>query len=279
MPKAENKLTLRRKAIYVLSGILLVCLAVEIFLRIVDPWGIYQMAYNLNTQTNSYVASDRGYVMYPGRYELRGWTATIDEYGNRVLPDAHAGDCEIAMIGDSITFGVGVNDAETFANIISGQVDAHITNTAHGGHNSGNILKTLNATDADGFVYITMHNDDQPDQPVTDTLPRDTPYTTLAIAGYIFYVFRANSAPKIVDSQFEANMAQIAAHDNLVMVTFDWQNDWADTLRKFNPDVVTIPEYVGRVSWIDGHPNAAAHQQIAANLLPHVKALESEVCQ
>lgn len=279
MPSEKSGLPLRRKVIYVLVGILLVLFLAEMLLRVFDPLGIYQMSVNLAAQLNSYVASPRGYVMYPGKYELRGWTATIDEHGNRVLPDAHAGACELAFIGDSITFGVGVNDAETFANIIAGEVAAHVTNTAHGGHNSGNILRTLNATDADGFVYVTVYNDDQPDQVVTDTQPRHTPYTVLATATYILSGLRGNAAAKVIDPQFAANMAQIAARDDVLMVTFDWRNAWADTLRAFEPELVTIPVYQGRVSYIDGHPNARGHAEIAAALVGHVRQFETRMCR
>lgn len=77
-------------------------------LRIFDPLGVLRYYNDLSRLFADYVVSERGYSMYPGLHQYSNWTALIERNGNRHVPDGKNAACEIAFVGDSVTFGFGV---------------------------------------------------------------------------------------------------------------------------------------------------------------------------
>ena len=82
---------------------------------------LMDLAYRPHAAKVIYHHDDRyGYVLVPGTQDFDktadyNVTYTIDADGNRVMPPGPAGDpAPVIFLGDSVTFGVGVGDTETF---------------------------------------------------------------------------------------------------------------------------------------------------------------------
>src|SRR5688572_9029835 len=91
--------------------VLFTLVLIEILLRSVDPWGLYYFQ-DLEVMGNTIFQADpvRGYLMPDGDYTFTRWRAHIRD-GGRVLPATNIqADCTIAILGDSVAFGYGVND-------------------------------------------------------------------------------------------------------------------------------------------------------------------------
>lgn len=264
-----------------LSRILLTCLlctaALEGCLRYIDHNGTYRYRADQYAHILDWIASPRGYVLPAGTYHYSNWTATTDSAGNRSVPASRPHACRIAILGDSVAFGFGVDDADTFATVLAGEVDAQIINAALTGYTSENVLKTLYDVPADGYVYLAILNDDDVTHTVTRTKPLTGAYPQTAIETYIQAATWNSYIPDNVP-RFRQDITTLAARDDVLIVTFAWANGWHKGLVRLAPDTVVLPMYSGTVSAYDQHPNAAGHRQIAAGLLPHVVALMDKVC-
>ena len=81
-----------------------------------------------------------GFVHVPGAtgsQQGRGFTAayTIDADGNRTMPAPPAARGTVVFLGDSFTFGAGVNDSQTFAYVLAKEhwTDVRVINAGVGG--------------------------------------------------------------------------------------------------------------------------------------------------
>lgn len=277
------KQQIRRGCIGVLLSVLFGLALIEGGLRVLDPFGAIRYYTDLNHQFAGFVQDDnRGYAMYPGLYEFSNWTALIERDGNRRTPDTHADDCTIAFVGDSLTWGFGVNDADTFPNLLAQQIPAQVINTGLSGYNSENVLMTIGSTPADGYIYTIIDNDDDA------TVAHDNPYPIppvslladhMAAAIYLDYAFKSGGGTAKDSVRFGHDMTMLAARDDVLLTVFEDARGWHRQVVGLAPDVLLIPPYTHMNSKADPHPNAEGHQQIAAALLDNIKAFVTDVCK
>jgi len=240
-------------------SLILVALLTEVLLAIFDPLGLVMYANNERFMMALVHDADRGYVLPSGQHHFYGWSATIDANHNRIVPDAQDGLCVVAL-GDSVTFGSAVNDAETWPNQFAVLSGAQVHNTAYPGYNTANVLGALRAfPHADLYIYLMIYNDDAAAISIDDVVPRGAVPWLWRYATYILPQGRAHAQqlPSEPD-RFHRDIAKIM-HDPRVMVV----GFAGDALAQSVAGVTLIPQYTSYVSAVDGHPNGEGHRHIA----------------
>src|SRR5262245_3155504 len=138
---------------------------IELGLRLIDPWGMrYFDDVVLMSKTMFITDQVRGYGLKDGTFVYSHWQAHIED-GQRVVPTGSIqGTCDLAFLGDSITFGHGVNDDQTWVNLIAaGLPDVHIYNYGVPRYSIPNILGTRRAfPDHKAYIYTIFNNDSEP---------------------------------------------------------------------------------------------------------------------
>lgn len=258
-----------------LIWVLVMLLGGEWFLRTADPLGGYRYYGDLSRLFAGYVVSERGYSMYPGIYQFSNWTALIERDGNRHTPASKDSACKIAFVGDSVTFGFGVSDPDTFVNLIAAQVNAQIVNTAIPAYNSVNIRQTIDTYPATGYVYVVISNDDEPTKLRQNINPIEYHFNQDIFGVYVDALMHLNGDFPRDSERFNTDIAALMARDDMLMVGFKDAGGWYKRL----PDSIpTMPFWTHGNSFIDGHPNPEGHREIAASLLPYVQEFERRVC-
>lgn len=250
-------------------------------MRFVDPTGAYAFGWNA-----AYVLKQgefhnpRGYLMRPGVYEFKGWTATITADGIRDTPDNHNADCVIVALGDSFTFGFGVEDGETWVNLLAGAFPAvRFVNTALPGYSATNIRGVVEETTADGFIYLVSANDMT--QPIVwsrtwQEHPMPSATRSYLIEGPLAPLHRFIYVATWPD--FDQDIEVILSAGPILVFTpqgteiATWFDDNA-------PDVgISIDVSSHPVSLADNHPNAQGQAIIAAQMEPYIREWLPEVC-
>jgi len=272
MDKDKARLIRHGLSIAILS-LLLSLAGAEAFLRWVDPTGAY--AYRLSIRAMfSYIKPDpRGYTFPPGIHDFVGFTVTIDEDGNRIMPDA-VSNCRIAWIGDSVTFGWGVDDRETFAYQIAEAIpDAQFVNAARPAYSARNLRLTAESEEADGFIYIPVFNDNV----VAPSWSPEFAPVPLGMDTYLLYGRRGPVRGEAMD--WRADLGAMLSEGDWLTLAINEPSLVLDWLTDSQSDVVIIPNYTERISQADGHPSAAGHQGLAVSMLSHVEQFVGEVCE
>lgn len=135
------KKVLKRLAI-VLVGLFLAVLSVEGLTRVFDPFGVSHFI-NMKRYRHDLcevrLDSDRLFVHRPNEHmELDGWEIRTDSNGlrgpEREIPKP-AGTRRLMFVGDSVTFGWGVELEDTFVHMIEEELN----------ENSDGVIETINA--------------------------------------------------------------------------------------------------------------------------------------
>lgn len=271
---------MRRGIIAVLISVIGLLLATEAFLRLVDPWGINRY---YNDFTTLYFASTVRagglYNVRPGSYTLAGWTATVLPDYTRWLPDSGRGPCRLVFIGDSVTWGYGVSDDQTFADRIAGALP-HVTvsNAAFSGYNSAQVRALVDAYPADVYSYLIIANDPvtlNPDQ--TSLHVSESAMGSAALRRYWLYLSGAFAVQYPSDwPRFWRDLDALYATGRVILFAFD-DGDFGNNVAARYP-VHLIPPYRESISRFDGHPNARSHALIAAAMLSPVQAAIQQHC-
>lgn len=271
---------LRRAILLTLINGLLILLATEGFLRLADPWGInryyddFTVLYFAST-----VRAGNLYNVQPGRYNLAGWTATVLPDYTRRLPASGQGACRLVFIGDSVTWGYGVSDDQTFANRIAAALP-HVTarNAAFSGYNSAQVRALLDEYAADLYVYLIIAND-----PATLTDDQaglhvaESAMGSAALRRYWLYLAGAFAGQHPSDwPRFWRDLAALHQTGRVIFFAFD-DGTFGSTVAARYP-VHLIPPYREPNSRFDGHPSASSHAQIAAAMLPAIRAAVQQRC-
>ncbi len=232
-----------------------------------DPLGITDLY--LDQARIVTIANAEGYTLAPGQHELRRWSFTIDESGNRVMPVSN-GDCRIVFIGDSVTFGAGVNDEEPFPYLFAlDHPDIAFVNASKIAYNIANVTASMENHPADGYIYFISDNDDGLPwaRPESDWgKPRELPAERCALC-YHFNAFFQPRPPVVVDRDaFWDALAGLAVRDDVLMAAMG--SLLGDSISARYSSIPLIPRwsYDQQISWFDGHPNAAGHVYLLSAL-------------
>ncbi|MBN1284979.1 MAG: hypothetical protein JXB47_06255 [Anaerolineae bacterium] len=201
------------------------------------------------------------------------------------MPDTNRqAGCTIVMLGDSMTWGQSVNDEDTWVNLAAHALpDVHIVNAGVGAYNSANIRRSMPLfDDADAIVYLITYND--ADAAIDFLHMGDRAYPSLWILRYAGYAsYRAGLPPEGAPlatedkERFFEDLDALAADPRVTFVGFAGFA-LLDEVKARYPETILIEPYTNSVSYIDSHPNAAGHRQIAQNLLPHLEHIREARC-
>ncbi len=270
-PRPSLGQRIARVVIAVLFGVLLSLLLLEGLLSF-DPVGLRYIR-DYKTLTDHLIPAPAGYTYAPGVYTLSRSVVTMRPDGTRLVPDSapDATPAPLAFIGDSVTFGLGVSDDQTFVNLIARALPAmRVINAGLPAFNVVNIRRSLTTLPADArVVYLITDNDAdplfEPDFSPGGRLP-DLPWTALYWL-FLPTVLQANRDPAFTNAGADREMylrevAQIAADPRVVLIA-----GYDDTLTLITPGAVRIPRYTTRLSFADEHPDANGHRELAAAIL------------
>ena len=256
----------RRRALLILNvNILFTFVLIEIALRLFDPWGAWRYFNNLALFWEQVADAGERYVLPPGTYHFDGWTATQLTGNRRALPESSSGSCRVAFIGDSMTWGAGVSDSATWVNRVSGRLPGvHTDNYALSGYDMREILASYHAIEqADAVIYLIINND--------DSMPEaghPSPQRSLASWYYLRSRLQLPYSVNKDAAYFEAGLATLLSDPRMTLVAFDQDYGRALAMR-YPVALIAWPDH--RLSATDNHPDAAGHQQIAAEMLPIVQ--------
>jgi hypothetical protein len=271
-------------------------LLIEMLLRIVDPWGLIYFE-DLATMGNELFIPDeqRGYVIQDGTYAFRYWSMAV-QAGGRVVPDTNStAACEIVILGDSVGFGYGVNDDQTWANQVAAQLpDVHLRNLAVPRYNSTNVLQTLQTyPDADAYLYLIINNDfDTAINPADQYFSGSGEGQPWLVRYMNFAIFRSGGTDRVESesintevmpetpqvTRFLSEVDAILARDNVWLAAFA-NESLTNTLlaRNYPVTVLTYPAQ-RRISVADYHLNPQGNQELAAEIAPLFQAMQQAVC-
>jgi hypothetical protein len=260
----------RRAVIAVLLAFVATVVLVEGGLRLFDPWGAWRYFGDLRAVFAAYSEPSREYAIAPGIYTFSNWEAVILPDGTRRVPDTAQTDCTIALVGDSVTFGLGVSDADTWANVAARELPAvHIVNAGVPAASIGTVAAEIRRTPADGYVYLMIDNDDAPEGDV-----RRWGIPDGAIRTYLYMLQEFRPAQYTPDPGARAQITAVAEREDTQAVAFA-----GNPMARDVPDVTYIPMYTKRISRVDAHADAEGNAQIAASILPIVRKLAATRCQ
>lgn len=272
--------------------ILITLIMIEGLLRILDPWGFVYFD-DLSQMSASFVDdTERIYSLPDGTYDFNHWTATVSNQ-LRVTPNTNPdASCRIALLGDSVTFGYGVNDDETWVNILAEQYpNVYLMNTGVTTYPIEPIVGTYNVyrDDVDGFLYFIVSNDGQDASNTrNENLENPTQNVPLSLLYLGYYLIRLDviDTPETVNAMSEEdttrfldNMAILAEEDNIAFMSFD-EKEITDIAINAGYNVQVLPPYPNehRISFLDVHLNATGNAVIAEEIAPILDALIEASC-
>jgi hypothetical protein len=254
----------RRMITYILITILLMLLAMEGLFRLLDPFGLQRAVADLHLYYAALVWDNGLYILPDGEYRFSNWTARMVN-GSRwtASPDS---DCTIAFVGDSVTFGLGVDDSAVWVNRLAIQYpDVTMLNRGLPGYNSSDVRISLERTTADGYVYLIFDNDS--DAPLQ---LRSKSYWLYSALQHNVFLLTVSEKPRVATDTFLADIA--ALPDNVLLFGFEGEP------LAIAANAHLIPRYTERISRADVHANRQGNQQIADAMLPMVTPFITEVC-
>lgn len=262
-----------KKLTFALFMLLLLLITPELALQALDPLQVKPYFADLDALfATMHADPTRGYVHTPGVYTFSNWSATINRDTTRLIPETTPQDCVIALVGDSVAFGHGVKDSETWANQLTKRYPAvQILNAGVNGYNIQQVQATIAAVSADGYLYTMISND-------ADTalaFPRKpTPVKPMIeVYAYVFRTRFGGQAPATPDwRDFDVTLAELRALDNLAIVGFE-----GDPLA-IHADVPLLPIWSHVNSPTDTHANAQGNVEIADAVESEFAALVERVC-
>lgn len=257
-----------RRLIVALFGIVLAMLLMEGLLSF-DPVGLrYIRDYKI--LSDQIIPAAAGYTYAPGVYQLSRSTVTMQEDGTRLVPGSEAVESSpLVFVGDSVTFGLGVSDDQTFVSLIAQVTDnLRVINAGMPAFNITNIRRLVEEQPADArIVYMITDNDAdpifEPSFDPADRLP-DMPWTALYIR-FLPTVIQAtdpNYGNAGTDIDFYVREVQPLTEDSRVLIV-----GYDTALTPITEGAIQIEPYSTRLSFADKHPDANGHRQLAAQVL------------
>jgi hypothetical protein len=255
-----------------------------LLLRWVDPMGAHRYYTQLATiRSNAVADAELGYVYVPFEASFGDWAMTYTADG-RYVPATSPGSCDVAIVGDSVSMGHGVDDDETFANILAAMFPlAEFHNWSVNGYNIEQVAAQIAERDADVYVYLMINND--ADDIISIAAPYRSPIEKLLTASrrYAYTLLVRQAASPQPTEQPDAPGWFLAQAENLVnrddVLVFGFAGQpLAETVMERYGGIVLIPIYHDTVSGADPHPAAAGHEQIAESMAAYIEMAIADAC-
>jgi hypothetical protein len=178
--------------------------------------------------------------------------------------------CRLVLLGDSVTFGLGIDDEVTWANLIAQRrPDLRVVNAALPWYDVWAVARTAEALSADWRVYLLVDNDaDHTAEEALTLIDRVSAiklYTNLISSGQ--HEAGGPGGEAAVPEDFWAALDGLLTDPHLLVVGL--RGTWlAEQVAASGRAITLIEPYTGRLSWADAHPDAEGHRQIADQVLP-----------
>ncbi len=258
---------IRRVLAQLLIIALVTLIMTELILQTVDPLGLKYVD-DLATFYSYALPTEYGFRVPPGTYPVSNWSFTIAADGARYTPASETAQSRqrgqrVLFVGDSVTFGWGMNDDQTWINHIAQQLGIEAVNAGMPGFNATQILEVVRSyPDEEHIVYLSFHNDNQVETMLQPPQPR-----TLRLVR----LYNLLTQPPIPESDpaFSASMQTLSEDDRILILAFD---DHYGRQVSQNYGAVLIPPYTTVISVADQHADAAGNQQIADGALTPISA-------
>ena len=256
-----------RRLAAVLIIVIVSLVATDAALAVLDPLGFWRYYNDMRAfRARSWPHDARYYVPAPGVYEMAGWTYRVDmpdyvRYTPASHPDA---DCTVVALGDSVTFGWGVNDAETWPNLYAQATGCRVINTANVGYDVWAVEAAHRAfPDADRYIYLLIYNDAGRGDGM-----QFEPLGGAGALGLYVYLLRAareTVAPVVIPDDFWQAYDALAADDRVTIYGFR-DGGLAEQVAATGRRITLLEPYTSRISWADAHPDAAGQREIARSI-------------
>lgn len=267
-----------RYLIWLLVFVAIFVPSLEGLLWVFDPLGIVMFS-DFQTVGRHLEGDPIFYWLPEGEYKQQHWQMTILDDHSRRVPDTNPdADCTVAAIGDSVTLGWGVEDNETWVNLLAQEFpDVNFINAGLHGYSSRHVMISQDEwlDQADGFIYFINPNDVNDGTQFQQRLIPMGSY----LGSYLMYAVD-RSLPRNEDSTFTHfwfDLSVIFAHQNTLIFIDDPR--LAFQIERRLPGVVNlIPEHRTRISPVDPHPTAEGHQHIASAMRLQVEQAIGRWC-
>jgi hypothetical protein len=252
--------------------ILITLVMLEALLVIVDPIRFSEVQRDWSDLREHVVKRDNYYVFRPGTYDLVRYSVTINEDGTRNLPDNGSG-CRVVAVGDSFTFGMGVDDNESWVNIAARETGYNWINSGMPGLQASNFVTILDEYPADVYVYLNTANDAAVYEEIT---PEQAPYRPFS--ALTLYIYRAANLPLVYEApdNYRSYLDTITARDNLIWYTID-NSPQLDINIEYG--AIVLPSTFEIIGVDDSHPNPTGHEQIWKTMENTLKPFVESYCE
>jgi hypothetical protein len=282
--------------------VLFTLLLIEVLLRAVDPWGLYYFQ-DLEQLGNVIFQPDpvRGYIIPDGEYTFTRWKAEVRN-GGRVVPATYSDSaCTIAILGDSVAFGYGVNDGDTWLNVAAREFpDVQFMDLGVPRYNSTNVVGTWKAyPNADAYVYLIISNDLEPALDIKNERfagggtgqPWIVRYTNFALKrgggtdqAELQVQPDTEAAPPLPDdypglARFWDEVQELHIDEGVYFVAFEKEPLTSTLLARDLPLTTWSYPFKRRISLADYHLNPTGNEELAAQALPLLRQIAQDRCE
>lgn len=264
----------RKKRIHLYSVVIVLfsmLLVLDAMLFHIDPLGMRRYIYDLNALFAVALPAPDGIRFTPGYHQFAMYDATIGLDGLRIVPDSKNQDCTIVFVGDSVTFGMGADDEDSFPNRLARVLPVHVVMAAFPGYSAENVRASLAQHEADGYVWLIIPNDDEPFY----MWRRGKGAMPSATVLYLDVLFPQPG--KSVPARFQTAADSILAREDVLAFIIEGDGLTGLVQQRY-PQVKVIKPYTGYVSISDTHPNGEGAQQIADAMRPDIEEFVQGVC-
>ena len=270
---------MKAKILITAIALVMILAIAEIALRTFDFWGIDYL-YDKQLTVRSTIQVDGQVVLPAGALIGKRYTATIRDDYTRLVPASQPSECQIIFIGDSFTFGLFVEDDETFANLIAQELeDIEFLNAGLSAYNGTQVRQSMERfPNADGFVWLLLSNDAEPSIGSGGNPQR--PDKLYIKEYYDYWQFRKEKPRERPPSDYRKLIStiQAIAERGTLFFSYNLTPDINAMLSEYTIIAVDQDPNQFRVAYTDRHPNEAGHQDLANRMIPYIQSYVTEVC-
>lgn len=241
-------------------------MALEAALTFIDPLGVVYYR-DIRTIENESKRQDlSGYTFASShKTHLTKWSFETTPDGTRSVPGISLSGPKVRFYGDSVTFGMGVDDANTWVSIVCSSLHLNCTNYGRGGYPASNTVELMQATAHRGCaVFLTIHNDMET---MDDFIYGNQSWRPMILDYWHFLtVGRYAGYARLDNTAYQQAMQYAASRPNTLLLAFDGHNYGKMVREQYG--AVLIPNFTSRISVVDTHPNNEGNRQIAEYILP-----------
>lgn len=257
-------------------------MGLEFLLRTLDPIGGWARVLGIRAISSLIEDDPIGFTYKAGHIHAPDYSVTMLSDHSRLAQDSNwQADCKIAFIGDSFTFGLGVNDSEVFPNQVAILMGISVRNYGINGYNTAQVLTMRERIKADGYVYLHIENDwHLPGTFKAESVQRQLQQPVFALSMYLQprTIRDSNLTP---DNADYVQSLDALANDDKVLI-FAFNEEIGTQAHERHESIVLLDDGLykdNQTSYMDAHPNRVGHRLIAETMQPYIEDFVNRVCE